>query len=191
MPPTPKLPEALPEVDIACPLGTDILPQPTTPATTTASQTWSNLMSGSGLHVVEQWAWEVNSDAGSLPSVWSKASTPVCNVEGDGLVPGLIEGQRLSYVKPCTVLASGGRVVISLRREVPQGYWDRIDILLIQDHTQVKLAPIGIKKGRKLAVEVPAGMKLGDYDVRLSLSGRVLHGAVQLTVGDVIEEGND
>jgi len=151
------------------------------------------------LSQVDQWAWEMGSEAGSIPSVWSKASTSqnsnasslkqrVATAAGDGLIPGLIEGQRLSYVKPTSVSAAGGKIVVCLRKQVPQGYWEHIGIVLVNGPTQVRLKPTGIKKGKKLCVEVPSGLKLGDYDVRLSFAQKILHGAIPLAVRDSVDE---
>jgi len=149
-----------------------------------------------GMGEVDQWAWEMGSEAGSVPSVWSKASTQqssasskkMSSATGDGLIPGLIEGQRLSYVKPTSLGASGGKIVVCLRKQVPQGYWEHIGIVLVNGPTQVRLKPTGIKKGKKLCVEVPAGLKLGDYDVRLSFANKILHGAIPLAIRDGVEE---
>ena len=40
------------------------------------------------------------------------------------------------------------------------------------------LRPTGVKKGKKLCVEVPSGMEAGDYDVRLSFGEKIIHGVV-------------
>lgn len=155
-----------------------------------------------GLSQVDQWAWEIGSEAGSIPSVWSRASTQnsnrsgatshsrISNAAGDGLIPGLIEGQRLSYVKPTMVPTSGGKVVVVLRKQVPQGFWDHIGIVLVQNPQQVKLRPTSIKKGKKLYLEVPGGLAVGDYDVRLSFAGKMIHGSLLLAVCDTEDEEN-
>merc|ERR1712066_307530 len=121
------------------------------------------------LSQIDSWAWEMGSEAGSVPSAWSQATSRhtghssvsqsrVSSAAGDGLVPGLLDGQRLSSVKPSRVSTAGGKVVVSLRKEVPQGYWDTLSIVLVNLPLQVVLKPTGIKKGRKLCVQVPADM---------------------------------
>lgn len=204
----PQMPKASPIGDIACPLGApgpNMSPNLTTPAWAHADGQVHLPNSGfgsmgplGGLGQVDQWAWEMGSEAGSVPSVWSKTSTSNSNASslksristanGDGLIPGLIEGQRLSYVKPTSLGAAGGKIVVCLRKQVPQGYWEHIGIVLVSGPTQVKLRPTGIKKGKKLCVEVPAGLKLGDYDVRLSFSNKILHGAIPLAIRDGVDE---
>lgn len=198
----PEMPKASPIGEIACPLGPpgpNMSPQLTTPAWPHADAP-ANPSSGYGafgnLNLVDQWAWEMGSEAGSVPSVWSKASTQqtksakssISNAAGDGLIPGLIEGQRLSYVKPTALGADGGKIVVCLRKQVPQGYWEHIGIVLVNGPTQVRLKPTGIKKGKKLCVEVPSGLKLGDYDVRLSFAQKILHGAIPLAIRDGVDE---
>jgi hypothetical protein len=144
---------------------------------------------------VDQWAWEVSSDAGSMPSAWSRPSTVQSSAsrsslrsrisanDGDSVIPGLIEGQRLSYVKPLVVSCdSGGKVVVGMKKQVPQGFWDYIEVALVNGPDQVKLKPTGIKKGKKLCVEVPSGLAPGDYDVRLVFAQKILHGAITLTL---------
>jgi hypothetical protein len=179
-------------------------PHLTTPAWSNADHEVSVGNSGAvggylgGLGQVDQWAWEMGSEAGSVPSVWSKASTQNSNASslksristaaGDGLIPGLIEGQRLSYVKPTSLSVAGGKIVVCLRKQVPQGYWEHVGIVLVSGPIQVRLKPTGIKKGKKLCVEVPAGLKLGDYDVRLSFSNKILHGAIPLAIRDSVDE---
>lgn len=143
-----------------------------------------------GLSQIDQWAWEMGSEAGSVPSAWSNPSTVhssrsrVSNAAGDGLIPGLIEGQRLSTVKPSSVSTRGGKVIVSLRKEVPQGYWDSLEIVLVRGPMQKRLKPTGIKKGKKLCVQVPEGLQPGDYDVRLSFAEKLIHGAIPLAVRD-------
>jgi len=135
-----------------------------------------------------------------MPSAWSKATTSqnsnasqssnsqLKSSAGDCLIKGLIEGQRLSYVKPRSVGTCGGKLVVCLRKQVPEGYWERLGIVLVNGPAQVHLNPTGIKKGKKLCVEVPAALQLGDYDVRLSFSGNILHGAIPLAIRDGVEE---
>lgn len=210
----PQMPRASPIGEIACPLGApgpNMSPHLTTPAWPyadheAAAPATGMSMGGLGglggfggsLSQVDQWAWEMGSEAGSVPSVWSKASTQNSNASslkskmstaaGDGLIPGLIEGQRLSYVKPTSLGAGGGKIVVCLRKQVPQGYWEHIGIVLVNGPTQVRLKPTGIKKGKKLCVEVPPGLKLGDYDVRLSFAQKILHGAIPLAIRDGVDE---
>eukprot|EP00929_Paragymnodinium_shiwhaense_P120803 TRINITY_DN92856_c0_g1_i1.p1 TRINITY_DN92856_c0_g1~~TRINITY_DN92856_c0_g1_i1.p1 ORF type:complete len:276 (-),score=19.08 TRINITY_DN92856_c0_g1_i1:163-990(-) len=149
----------------------------------------SNLLGG--LSDIDKWGWEVGSDVGSVPSAWSKPSTMhssvhsrISSATGDGLIPGLVDGQRLSTVKPSSVPTAGGKIVVSLRKEVPQGYWDSLEIVLVNGPQQVKLKPTGIKKGKKLCVEVPPGLASGDYDVRLSFNQKIIHGAIPLSIHD-------
>ncbi|CAE7430553.1 unnamed protein product [Symbiodinium natans] len=145
---------------------------------------------------MNEWAWEMGSQC-SVPSAWSKPSTvhssisKLSNATGDGLIPGLVDGQRLSSVKPCAVPTSGGKVVVSLRKEVPQGFWDRLGIVLVNGPVQKKLVPTGVKKGKKLCVEVPSGMEAGDYDVRLSFGEKIIHGAIPLAVRDGDAEADE
>mmetsp|Transcript_149090 Transcript_149090/g.277852 ORF Transcript_149090/g.277852 Transcript_149090/m.277852 type:complete len:235 (+) Transcript_149090:1-705(+) len=196
----PKMPGASPIGELADPLGVAMSPHLTTPAWGPAPEGATRTPAGGrgsgilgGLSQVDQWAWEVGSEAGSMPSVWSAATTSVqssslksriATATGDGLIPGLIEGQRLSYVKPTSVPTAGGRVVVGLRKQVPQGFWERIGIVMVNGPKQVKLKPTGIKKGKKLCIEVPPGLALGDYDVRLSFDGKILHGAIPLAIRD-------
>jgi len=198
-PDAPRLPGASPVGDIACPLGVGPSPNLTTPGWVTASadDPSPSACPGSvakgiigGLGQIDQWAWEMGSEAGSVPSAWSKPSTVhssvsrISSATGDGLIPGLLEGQRLSSVKPTSVSPSGGKVVVSLRREVPQGYWDNLEIVLVNGPVQKRLKPTGIKKGKKLCVEVPEGLTPGDYDVRLSFGQKLIHGAIPLAIRD-------
>jgi len=203
----PVLPQASPISEIACPLGEraragpNMSPNLTTPAWAHAMESHAPPKQEGGLNMVDQWAWEMGSEAGSVPSVWSKATSQsshpsslksrIATANGDGLIPGLIEGQRLSYVKPTSVSASGGKIVVCLRKQVPQGYWEHLDIVLVSGPTQVFLKPTGIKKGKKLCVEVPAGLQIGDYDVRLSFAKKILHGAIPLAVRDGPDEQYD
>lgn len=82
---------------------------------------------------MNEWAWEMGSQC-SVPSAWSKPSTVHSSVSklssatGEGLIPGLVDGQRLSTVKPAWVPTTGGKVVVSLHKEVPQGFWDRREL---------------------------------------------------------------
>jgi len=194
----PSLPSASPIADIACPFGLAMSPMLTTPQWICEASNNGELkrtedklerLSPFGsLGQVDQWAWEMGSEAGSMPSAWSKPSTKhssakSCSAEGDGLNHAqLLEAQRLSYVKPPSVSASGGRVIVGLRKEVPQGYWDHIEIILVCGPAQVKIKPTGIKKGKKLCVEVPGGLQPGDYDVRLVFAQKMLHGAISLVL---------
>jgi len=205
---TPALPFASPVGDIACPLGPSMSPHLTTPAwgppgdrarhdvlhpleRNDDDDSPSPMAGGpgripDGLSQLDQWAWEIGS--GKAPSEWSRPSTVhssvsrISNPNGDGLVPGLVDGQRLSTVKPAWVTTDGGEVVVTLRKEVPQGYWDRIEIVLVGNEVQRRLQPNGIKKGRKLLVEVPNDMSPGDYDVRLSFGDTLIQGAIPLSV---------
>jgi len=202
----PQMPRASPLGELACPLGAperagpNMSPHLTTPSWRyqDVSPSRSNACSMGGLSQVDQWAWELGSDAGSVPSVWSKASTQntgasslkskMTTAIGDGLIPGLIEGQRLSYVKPASLSVAGGRIVVCLRKQVPEGYWEQIGIVLVNGPSQVRLKPTGIKKGKKLCVEVPDGLSLGDYDVRLSFANKILQGAIPLAIRDSVDE---
>ena len=51
------------------------------------------------------------------------------------------------------------------RKQVPQGYWENIGIVLVNGPTQVRLKPTGIKKGKKLCVEVPVGVYSTQQDI--------------------------
>ena len=72
--------------------------------------------------------------------------------------------------------------MVGLRKQIPQGYWDQVEIMLVAGTEQVKLKPIGIKKGKKLCVEVPADLTPQDYDVRVIFGGKMLHGTIPLAV---------
>jgi hypothetical protein len=105
---------------------------------------------------VDSWAWELGSEMGSLaPSAWSastkRSSATSLSTVGQDVpgFPGLVEGQRLQCVKPGSVPPSGGTVMVGLRKQIPQGYWDQVEIMLVAGTEQVKLKPIGIKKGKK------------------------------------------
>lgn len=150
-----------------------------------------------GLSQIDSWAWEMSSDAGSMPSAWSKATSSrtgqsgtsrLSSATGDGLIPGLVDGQRLSAVKPSSVPKCGGKVIVCLRKEVPQGYWDTLSIVLVNLPVSLTLKPTGIKKGKKLCIEIPPGMKPEDYDVRLKFGEKIIHGSIPLTIRDD-EEG--
>lgn len=131
------------------------------------------------------WGWELGSDVGSVPSVWSRASTSrsVQGLSGDG--------QRLIYIKPQEVAAStGGTVVIGLRKEIPEQLWSHVEILLVGGQEgQLKLQPCGIRRGKKLAIKVPPNLDPRDYDVRVVFGGKILHGAIPLAVRG--EESDD
>jgi len=208
--PQPK--SASPIGDVACPLGA-AFPHLTTPGWGRAEELDGESPMGrpppgpgliGGLAGVDQWAWEMGSEAGSVPSVWSRSQattktqssmassqkTRLSTAAGDGLIPGLVEGQRLSTVKPSSVKTSGGKVVVCLRKEVPEGYWEYVGIVLVNGPAQVKLKPTGIKKGKKLCIEIPPGLKPGDYDMRLSFHDKMVHGAIPLAVRGN-EDGSD
>mmetsp|Transcript_51107 Transcript_51107/g.150703 ORF Transcript_51107/g.150703 Transcript_51107/m.150703 type:complete len:282 (+) Transcript_51107:27-872(+) len=208
---SPRLPCASPLDNLACPLGNGEDPFLTTPAVGSAKVGHNGdnpvaaLAAGSKgfigeLGNIDKWAWEVGSEAGSMPSTWSKATSrtgtqstvkSMSTALGDGLIPGLVDGQRLSTVKPSYVPTAGGKVIVTLRKEVPQGYWDTLSIVLVNLPVQITLKPTGIKKGKKLCVEVPSGMKEGDYDVRLKFGDKIIHGSIPLSVQDGNEEDMD
>lgn len=206
IPEAPMLPEASPLGGLACPLGPGASPTLTTPqcndsnispkgfGDTTPFSAASNKLGALG--DMNEWAWEMGSQC-SVPSAWSKPSTvhssvsKLSNATGDGLIPGLVDGQRLSSVKPPAVPTSGGKVVVSLRKEVPQGFWDRLAIFLVNGPVQKRLTPTGVKRGKKLCVEVPFGMEPGDYDVRLAFGEKIIHGAIPLAVRDGDGEEED
>jgi len=153
-----------------------------------------------GLSQVDSWAWELGSEVSSVPSAWSQATSrhtdhstvkSISSATGDGgLIPGLVDGQRLSSVKPVSIPAKGGKVVVSLRKEVPAGYWGTLSIVLVNLPVQVTLKPTAIKKGRKLCVDIPAGMKPDDYDVRLKFGEKIIHGSIPLQIGDGDDNGD-
>jgi len=71
-----------------------------------------------------QWGWECGSDVGSVPSIWSKASTAKShqssNFSGDG--------QRLIFIKPQEVRSEqGGTVIIGLKKEIPEQFWNHVE----------------------------------------------------------------
>mmetsp|Transcript_25201 Transcript_25201/g.72267 ORF Transcript_25201/g.72267 Transcript_25201/m.72267 type:complete len:222 (-) Transcript_25201:40-705(-) len=203
----PKLPCASPVGELVCPLGEAADPHLTTPAWPSATagadcfgQPSSEVIGG--LSQIDSWAWEMGSEAGSMPSAWSKATSrqtghstarSISSATGDGLIPGYVDGQRLSTVKPSTVPTSGGKIVVSLRKEVPQGYWDTISVVLVNLPAQVTLKPEGIKKGKKLCIEVPPGMKPDDYDVRLKFGEKIIQGSIPLCIrdGDEVDDMED
>jgi len=209
---TPKLPCASPVGDIVCPIGEALDPYLTTPAWGSAGSAdfppWpgpgdNNIgkLEIGGLSQMDTWAWEMGSDAGSIPSAWSKATSSRTGQSGtsrlssatghDGLIPGLVEGQRLSSVKPTNVSSvRGGKVIVNLRKEVPQGYWDTLSVVLVNLPVSLTLKPTGIKKGKKLCVEVPPGMKPDDYDVRLKFGEKIIHGSIPLSIRDDDEDGD-
>lgn len=211
IPAAPAMPGASPVGDIACPLGLNATPSLTTPmwgvameredreSSVTGGSPGGGLQDGiRGLSGMENWAWEMGSEAGSVPSAWSKPSTVhssvsrISNATGSGLIPGLVDGQRLSQVKPDSVPTAGGKVIVSLRKEVPHGHWDNVEIVLVRGPVQKRLKPTGIKKGKKLCIQVPEGMEPGDYDVRLSFCEKIVHGAIPLTIHDgEVEEHSD
>jgi len=203
---TPKLPCASPVGDIVCPIGEAIDPRLTTPAWQQAGPSdfppWPTPGAKGqfgGLSQIDTWAWEMGSEVGSVPSAWSKATSSRTGQSGtsrlssatghDGLIPGLVEGQRLSSVKPTNVSTRGGKVVVNLRKEVPQGYWDTLSVVLVNLPVSLTLKPTGIKKGKKLCVEVPPGMKPDDYDVRLKFGEKIIHGSIPLSIRDDDEDG--
>ncbi|CAE7306685.1 unnamed protein product [Symbiodinium necroappetens] len=200
IPEAPMLPEASPLGGLICPLGPNASPTLTTPQCGDYSPKGFGDVSKQSklgaLSDMNEWAWEMGSQC-SVPSAWSKPSTVHSSISklstatGEGLIPGLVDGQRLSSVKPCAVPTSGGKVVVSLRKEVPQGFWDRLGIVLVNGPVQKKLVPTGVKKGKKLCVEVPAGMESGDYDVRLAFGEKIIHGAIPLAVRDGDEEADE
>merc|ERR1740117_894267 len=150
-----------------------------------------------GLAEVDSWAWEMGSDVGSLCSKSTAQSaarsSASSRLNGDELIPGLIDGQRLHSLKPLLLsAASGGKLVVGLKKQVPQGYWDHLEIVLVSGPTQVKLKPVGVKKGKKLCVQVPGGsLAPGDYDVRLVFAQKMLHGAMTLEVCDGDVDADD
>lgn len=211
-PKAPPLPGASPlGNDLACPVGPSLAPNLVTPAWSAATigaqatgnslttpATHANKSAIGGLSQIDQWAWEMGSEAGSMPSAWSKASSMnssrrsntsrMSSSTGDGLIPGLIDGQRLSGVKPSTVPTTGGKLVVTLRKEVPQGYWDHIEVVLVNGPRQVRLKPSSVKKGKKLCIEVPDNLTPGDYDVRLSFAQMLIQGAIPIEISSDINE---
>jgi len=208
----PRLPCASPIAgELVCPLGEAPSPNLTTPLWNPAEgnvawppqkgqlgrESSANKGPLGSLSQIDAWAWEVGSDVGSLPSAWSKATSSrtgksslskMSSATGaDGYIPGLVDGQRLSAVKPSTVPTRGGKVVVSLRKEVPQGYWDTLSIVLVKLPSSVTLRPTGIKNGRKLCIEVPP-LNPDDYDVRLKFGEKIIHGAIPLSVRDDDED---
>lgn len=126
------------------------------------------------------WSWECGSDVGSLPSIWSRAST-----QRSGSSYALAgDGQRLIFIKPQEVSgATGGTVVIGLKKEIPEQWWNHVEILLVGGKEgQLKLKPSGIRKGKKLCIKVPPALECRDYDVRVVFGGKILHGAIPLAV---------
>lgn len=135
------------------------------------------------------WSWECGSEVGSIPSVWSKATSMRSGSTskfGASALSG--DGQRLIYIKPQEVSqADGGTVIIGLRREIPEAWWNQVEILLVGGKEgQVTLKPSGIRKGKKLCIKVPPNLECRDYDVRVVFAGKILHGAIPLAV-----TGND
>jgi len=206
---SPTLPCASPIAgDLLCPLGDSASPHLTTPHLLGAASSgaWppppdqSNFGAIGGLSQIDAWAWEMGSDVGSVPSAWSKATSTrtgkssasrMSSANGlEGLIPGLVDGQRLSAIKPSTVPARGGKVIVSLRKEVPQGYWDVVSFVLVKGTTLVTLKPTGIKKGKKLCIEVPP-LSPDDYDVRLKFGEKIIHGSIPLAVCENGEENSD
>lgn len=99
-----------------------------------------------------------------------------------------------SYIKPQEVpVAEGGTVIIGLRKEIPEMWWNQVEILLVGGKEgQVTLKPSGIRKGKKLCIRVPPGLECRDYDVRVVFAGKILHGAIPLAVrGDSDSENED
>ena len=73
------------------------------------------------------------------------------------------------YIKPQEIpQLTGGTVVIGLRREIPERFWNYLEILLVGGKGgQMALKPSGIKRGKKICIKVPPGMESRDYDVRV------------------------
>ncbi len=90
-------------------------------------------------------------------------------------------------------MAEGGTVIIGLRKEIPEMWWNQVEILLVGGKEgQVTLKPSGIRKGKKLCIRVPPGLECRDYDVRVVFAGKILHGAIPLAVrGDSDSENED
>lgn len=207
---SPRLPCASPIAgELVCPLGEGASPHLTTPQWNSASGStaWPPMQGQGGpagplgsLSQIDSWAWEMGSDVASIPSAWSKATSSktgkssgskMSSATGvDGLIPGLVDGQRLSAVKPSTVPTRGGKVIVSLRKEVPQGYWDTLSIVLVKLPTSVTVKPTGIKKGKKLCIDVPP-LSPDDYDVRLKFGEKIIHGSIPLSIRDDEEEGEE
>lgn len=206
---SPRLPNASPLGSMACPLGQAMSPHLTTPQFRDASgsPTWPPAQGSppgpakgplGGLGSIDAWAWEVGSEVGSVPSAWSKATSSrtgksaaskMSSASGvEGLIPGLVDGQRLSSVSPARLPTRGGKVVVSLRKEVPQGYWDTLSIVLVNLPVSLTLKPTGIKKGKKLCIEVPTGLTPDDYDVRLKFGEKIIHGSIPLSIRDDDDE---
>jgi len=127
------------------------------------------------------WSWECGSEVGSVPSIWSKASTAKSQ-QSTGFSG---DGQRLIFIKPQEVKTEkGGTVVIGLKKEIPEQYWNHVEILLVGGvgEAQIRLKPSGIRKGKKLCIKVPPNLECRDYDVRVVFAGKILHGAIPLAV---------
>jgi len=208
----PELPKASPLAELVCPLGEAVDPRLTTPLCESAEGDsmpggegrWGELgqpkMECGGLSQVDSWAWEMGSEVSSVPSAWSHATSrqtdhstvkSISSATGDGgLIPGLVDGQRLSSVKPVCIPKTGGKVVVSLRKEVPAGYWHTLSVVLVNLPVQVTLKPTAIKKGRKLCIDIPKGLNPDDYDVRLKFGEKIIHGSIPLQIGDGDDNGD-
>lgn len=128
----------------------------------------------------------------------SRISSSLAAPQGNGLIPGLTEGQRLKGVKPKEVSSTaGGRIVVTLNKAVPQGYWSHVQIAMVPTSgtggEARTLKPTGMKKGKKLCIEVPADLAVGDYDLRLVISAYYVPGSLVFSVSDedVEEDGSD
>ncbi|CEM15038.1 unnamed protein product [Vitrella brassicaformis CCMP3155] len=129
----------------------------------------------------------VSSQLSSIGSISNNASTVPSGSTNSGGHPqpdGAPSRQRLLYINPGTINPSGGEVVICVKKDIKPDAYDQVLIHLVSTNGQVvTLRPKGIRKERKLSVQIPA-LPAADYDVRLAYGCKVLHGAIPLGVRD-------
>jgi hypothetical protein len=127
------------------------------------------------------WAWEP-SESQSLPrSAWSNATSRSALTSAPWTA-----GQRVLWASPERAHPAS-IVVVALKREVPQELWDTLELRLSSSET-ISLRPHGVRRGRRVAVSLPADLPLGDYDLSVHYGAAVLPGRLALEIIEKIAE---
>jgi len=186
VPCTPRLPSAIPVLNVPNPLLGETLISSLTSQTRPA---FCNCDRQAGERCAFCWAWEP-SETHSIPTVWSAATSMHTSIVAGSNNSVLPLGQRVLWLKPERVPCHGGTVVISLKREVSQDLWNSVEVRLRSktEFKVVSLKPDGVRKGKRIAIKVPE-LSVGDYDVSVHVGATDIPGVLVLEVSkEEVEE---
>uniref|UniRef100_A0A0G4HJ12 Uncharacterized protein n=1 Tax=Chromera velia CCMP2878 TaxID=1169474 RepID=A0A0G4HJ12_9ALVE len=93
----------------------------------------------------------------------------------------------LLFIKPTEVPPEGSDLCVCVKTELPHDVVPHVEVLLVAGGEFISLKPSGIRKQRELRVSVPA-LPAGDFDVRIRIGGRILHGTIPLAVRSKVQE---